>query len=142
MLVKTEIARQINFDENYTGCAYREETDFSIRITLAGYKVMFQPNAVQLNLPQVLSGKTGAHADGAEKWRQSALQCNKYFLDKNWDTVRAKYGIASTKEQLQEQFENEIRQSMRKKTDTPFSLFLKRIYFLLFILPKYKRGSD
>jgi 1,2-phenylacetyl-CoA epoxidase catalytic subunit len=56
--------------------------------------------------------------------------------------VRAKYGIASTKEQLQEQFENEIRQSMRKKTDTPFSLFLKRIYFLLFILPKYKRGSD
>lgn len=53
-----ELAIQILFDENFTGNAYREETDFFIRCTLQGAKVMYDSRAVQVNLPrQVATGE-------------------------------------------------------------------------------------
>ena len=89
-LVKKELAIQILFDENFTGNAYREETDFFIRCTLQGAKVMYDSRAVQVNLPrQVATG--GAHSRGRIKWYLSTIANNWYFLKKNWKNIQSYY---------------------------------------------------
>lgn len=85
-----ELAIQILFDENFTGNAYREETDFFIRCTLQGAKVMYDSRAVQVNLPrQVATG--GAHSRGRIKWYLSTIANNWYFLKKNWKNIQSYY---------------------------------------------------
>ena len=51
-LVKKDILNDITFDINYTGNAYREETDLFTRITSVGYKIYYDPSAIQINLPR------------------------------------------------------------------------------------------
>lgn len=56
------------------GCAYREETDFSFRLSLDfGAKLMYVARAVQLNLPNYMVKQTGTRAGGYEVWQKSAL---------------------------------------------------------------------
>lgn len=48
---RMEIIRKIGgFDERFIGNAMREETDFSLRIFKAGYKIIFEPKAVLVHL--------------------------------------------------------------------------------------------
>lgn len=55
LLVKAELARACRFDIKYHGCAYREETDFSFRLSIDfGAKLMYDFRAVQLNLPNYM----------------------------------------------------------------------------------------
>jgi glycosyltransferase involved in cell wall biosynthesis len=133
-LIKSEIAKSIKFDTNYLGCAYREETDFFIRVKLMGYKIMFQPLAVQINLPSYITGDSGAHAGGYKKWVESACSCNKYFLEKNWETICEKYGYTTTKERMQNNFERRLRKN------NFLEQLLKIIYFKYVIVPLYKIG--
>lgn len=95
-LVQKEIAQEILFDTNYTGNAYREETDFFVRCSLAGAKIMYDSRAVQINLPrEICTG--GAHAGGRIKWYISSMQNNWYFLEKNWKQIKNKYGCSKNK---------------------------------------------
>jgi transposase len=128
-LIKTDIAKSLQFDTGYTGCAWREETDFFIRATLAGYKLMYQPLATQINLPLSISGNTGAHSGGHKQWVESVIECNKYFLEKNWEALREKYGFSMTWEQMQRNF---IKICQRKTTR--LWRILKKVYFKLFFI--------
>lgn len=95
-LVQKEIAQEILFDTNYTGNAYREETDFFVRCSLAGAKIMYDSRAVQINLPREICTE-GAHAGGRIKWYISSMQNNWYFLEKNWKQIKNKYGCSKNK---------------------------------------------
>lgn len=61
--VKRERALQIGgFDENFTGAAYRFETDFAMRLTAAGGKVWFEPRASLRHL-QLATGGLRSYGD-------------------------------------------------------------------------------
>jgi len=61
--VKRERALGIGgFDENFTGAAYRFETDFAMRLTAAGGKVWFEPRASLRHL-QLATGGLRSYGD-------------------------------------------------------------------------------
>lgn len=126
LLVKKELAKSCRFDTNYHGCAYREETDFSFRLSLDfGAKLMYDARAVQLNLPNYMVKQTGARAGGYEVWRKSALECNQYFLDKNWDKISRCYHIHRDIATLQKEFE----ESLADRKISSMKVILKNLYF-------------
>lgn len=136
MLCRQAGAKQILFDTKYTGCAYREETDFCIRSFFAGMKLVYEPRAVQINLPSKIVGTTGAHKEGKKKWLESALECNRYFFDKNWENLISHFGISISKETMILQTEEDIRRIAMQKTN-PIKEILKKIYFKMIIIPQY-----
>lgn len=91
-LIRTELARQILFDEKYIINAYREETDFLIRANLIGAKIYYQPKAIQINLPRSIASG-GAHSSGRIVWLLACVYNNWYFLRKNYRLVKKKYNI-------------------------------------------------
>ena len=91
-LMKKELALKILFDVNYTGNAYREETDFFLRCSLEGARILYDSRAVQVNLPrETVSG--GAHSMGRVRWYINTIQNNWYFLKKNAKAIQAHYGF-------------------------------------------------
>ena len=91
-LVEKELAQKILFDVNYIGNAYREETDFFIRCSLNGAKIMYDSRAIQINLPrQMASG--GAHGMGRVRWYIYTIRNNWYFLKKNGKAIQRQYGF-------------------------------------------------
>lgn len=89
-LVKTELAKKIKFDTNYIGNCYREETDFFIRCKLAGAKLFYNSDAVQINLPRKLA-TGGSHSSGKLKWYYYTIINNHYFMKKNWKKIRTNF---------------------------------------------------
>lgn len=128
MLIKANLARVCRFDTNYHGCAYREETDFSFRLSLDfGAKLMYDARAVQLNLPNYMVRETGARAGGYEAWRKSAMECNQYFLDKNWDKISQHYQLTQPKEMLQKEFQ----EGLQERKNNILKTLAKNIYFFI-----------
>lgn len=134
-LVKTELARKCRFDPNFKGCAYREETDFFFRLNLDyDAKLMYDARAVQMNLPSYMVKNTGAREGGYSTWRQSAVECNLYFLKKNWKKICAKYGIERSIEEMQTEFEASL--PMQAPKTNPLKTMLKQLYFQCFVYHK------
>jgi glycosyltransferase involved in cell wall biosynthesis len=139
-LVKTDVARLIQFDIHYLGCAYCEETDFLIRATLAGYKSIFQPKAVQVNLPPCLVKNSGARAEGPIKWQESAIQCSNYFLDKNWESICRYFDFSTTKKEMQDIFKYKITMTAKKmRFKNSITAWLKKTYFKYMVMPFYRK---
>lgn len=51
-LCRRDIFKNIHFDTRYGGNAFREETDLFTRVSAAGYKIVYDSKAVQINLPR------------------------------------------------------------------------------------------
>lgn len=66
-LCKTQVAREMQFDVKIEGNAYREETDFLIRATLAGYTIYYTSSANQINLPSAMCSG-GARSKNHRHW--------------------------------------------------------------------------
>jgi len=131
-LVNKELATQCLFDTNYHGCAYREETDFFFRLSLDyGAKLLYDARACQLNLPVYMVKQTGARSGGSKVWRESAIECNRYFLEKNWSKIARRYGINKSVEEMQRQFEMSL--PTEEKQESKIKLLLKQIYFRLIV---------
>lgn len=131
-LVKTELATQCLFDTNYKGCSYREETDFFFRLSLDfGAKLYYDARACQLNLPVYMVRQTGARSGGYKVWRESAIECNRYFLEKNWQKIAHRYGINKSADEMQRQFEMSL--PMEEKQESKIKRLLKQIYFRLIV---------
>ena len=96
-LCRASIARDTLFDEAYTGNCYREETDFLVRAGASGAKIVFEPRAVQINLPRS-KASGGAQGQGSfigrrlRYFSQSAGN-NWRFLTKNRKALEAVLGI-------------------------------------------------
>lgn len=96
-LCRTELAARVGFDEGYDGNCYREETDFLIRARAAGAKIVYEPRAVQANLPRSMAGG-GAHGSGSFVLRKlryfhQAARNNARFLKKNGRELNKALGL-------------------------------------------------
>ena len=107
-LISTQLARELLFDINYQGNAYREETDFFFRAALADKKIIYDSAAVQINLPRAVSGG-GAHAGTSDEWYRSAIENNDYFLRKNYAAMQAKWNLPHSIEQMRMFFAAEMK---------------------------------
>jgi len=69
------------FDTNFTGNAVREETDLSVRIRKAGYKIFYNPNASVIHY---MNNSGGTRTEANEQYWYSLFKNQSYFYYKNF----------------------------------------------------------
>lgn len=115
MLADTATARAIMFDTAFKGNAYREETDFGIRVELSGRKLLYDSQAVQVNLPASMVRGGGSHTRSSREWYRSTIENNDYFLDKNYAAMQAKWNLSCTIEEMRRMFAREMAARWRQE---------------------------
>lgn len=113
-LCKTQVAREMQFDVKIEGNAYREETDFLIRATLAGYTIYYTSSANQINLPSAMCSG-GARSKNHRHWAENAIRNNDYFIDKNYDSMQKMFSLPRTKDEMKALFRVQIKKLVRQK---------------------------
>ena len=113
-LCKTQVAREMQFDVKIEGNAYREETDFLIRATLAGYTIYYTRSAKQINLPSAMCSG-GARSKNHRHWAENAIRNNDYFIDKNYDSMQKMFSLPRTKDEMKALFRVQIKKQVRQK---------------------------
>lgn len=113
-LCKTQVAREMQFDVKIEGNAYREETDFLIRATLAGYTIYYTSSANQINLPSAMCSG-GARSKNHRHWAENAIRNNDYFIDKNYDSMQKMFSLPRTKDEMKVLFRVQIKKQVRQK---------------------------
>ena len=113
-LCKTQVAREMQFDVKIEGNAYREETDFLIRATLAGYTIYYPSSANQINLPSAMCSG-GARSKNHRHWAENAIRNNDYFIDKNYDSMQKMFSLPRTKDEMKALFRVQIKKQVRQK---------------------------
>lgn len=113
-LCKTHVAREMQFDVKIEGNAYREETDFLIRATLAGYTIYYTSSANQINLPSAMCSG-GARSKNHRHWAENAIRNNDYFIDKNYDSMQKMFSLPRTKDEMKALFRVQIKKQVRQK---------------------------
>lgn len=113
-LYKTQVAREMQFDVKIEGNAYREETDFLIRATLAGYTIYYTSSANQINLPSAMCSG-GARSKNHRHWAENAIRNNDYFIDKNYDSMQKMFSLPRTKDEMKALFRVQIKKQVRQK---------------------------
>jgi glycosyltransferase involved in cell wall biosynthesis len=106
VLLKSDVAHKICFDERYRGSAYREETDFFIRCSKAGYILYSCPEAMAFNLPRTETAG-GAHALTPWHYELSAIANNWRFLKNHYHYLHNEWGLAVPRLTLQARFTRE-----------------------------------
>lgn len=113
-LCKTQVAREMQFDVKIEGNAYREETDFLIRATLAGYTIYYTSSANQINLPSAMCSG-GARSKNHRHWAENAIRNNDYFIDKNYDSMQKMFSLPRTEDEMKALFRVQIKKQVRQK---------------------------
>ena len=113
-LCKTQVAREMQFDVKIEGNAYREETDFLIRATLAGYTIYYTSSANQINLPSAMCSG-GPRSKNHRHWAENAIRNNDYFIDKNYDSMQKMFSLPRTKDEMKALFRVQIKKQVRQK---------------------------
>ena len=113
-LCKTQVAREMQFDVKIEGNAYREETDFLIRATLAGYTIYYTSSANQINLPSAMCSG-GARSKNHRHWAENSIRNNDYFIDKNYDSMQKMFSLPRTKDEMKALFRVQIKKQVRQK---------------------------
>ena len=113
-LCKPQVAREMQFDVKIEGNAYREETDFLIRATLAGYTIYYTSSANQINLPSAMCSG-GARSKNHRHWAENAIRNNDYFIDKNYDSMQKMFSLPRTKDEMKALFRVQIKKQVRQK---------------------------
>ncbi len=113
-LCKTQVAREMQFDVKIEGNAYREETDFLIRATLAGYTIYYTSSVNQINLPSAMCSG-GARSKNHRHWAENAIRNNDYFIDKNYDSMQKMFSLPRTKDEMKALFRVQIKKQVRQK---------------------------
>ena len=113
-LCKTQVAREMQFDVKIEGNAYREESDFLIRATLAGYTIYYTSSANQINLPSAMCSG-GARSKNHRHWAENAIRNNDYFIDKNYDSMQKMFSLPRTKDEMKALFRVQIKKQVRQK---------------------------
>lgn len=81
MSYRFEAVRQVGgFDRNYIGTALLEDTDYSHRVRVAGWKLIFEPAAELVHLSALTGGVRVEDALRAERWR---FRSTAYYVRKH-----------------------------------------------------------
>jgi GT2 family glycosyltransferase len=80
------------FDTNFTGNAYREETDMCVRTMRAGYKIIYEPKA---EIAHYMNNSGGSRTFENEKYWRAYFKNQCYFFIKNFNSPIFLIGIVS-----------------------------------------------
>jgi GT2 family glycosyltransferase len=80
------------FDTNFTGNAYREETDMCVRTKRAGYKIIYEPKA---EIVHYMNNTGGSRSFQNEKYWHTYFKNQCYFFIKNFNSTIFLIGIVS-----------------------------------------------
>jgi GT2 family glycosyltransferase len=81
MSYRAEAVHQVGgFDRNYIGTALLEDTDYSHRVRVAGWKLIFEPAAELVHLSALTGGVRVEDALRAERWR---FRSTAYYVRKH-----------------------------------------------------------
>jgi GT2 family glycosyltransferase len=75
------IEKVSGFDERFVGNAMREETDFSLRVVKAGYRIRFEPRAVVRHLAHPSGGSRRANR---RQWYEDFFANEVYFFKRHF----------------------------------------------------------
>jgi len=78
---KQALAAEAQYDPNYRGSAWREETDFGLTAYLRGFTIYFEPKAIVFELPKT-DHRGGQWELPLSVYVASAIRNNWYFLNK------------------------------------------------------------
>jgi glycosyltransferase involved in cell wall biosynthesis len=82
MLARTEVFRDVKFDEAYIVNFWREESDFQLSARERGYKLVFCPHAISFNL-EIENDRGGAHSAVGFRKVKYSVRNNWYFVRKH-----------------------------------------------------------
>jgi glycosyltransferase involved in cell wall biosynthesis len=82
VLARREWYQRIDFDVQYTGNCFREETDFLLQASSSGARIFLDGRAVQINLPRSAS-TGGARSSGRIRYEWYSLVNTWRFLQKH-----------------------------------------------------------
>lgn len=103
LLMQADLAKKVMFDEGYTGNAYREETDFTVRCSKLGAKIIYDSRAIQYNLPPNIA-VGGARGKAVWRYKWYCIRNNWRFLNANWNFLKNKYQLNSSSIEIQLKF--------------------------------------
>lgn len=94
VLVKRDIFKVVQFDINYKGNAFREETDFFTRVSALGKNIYYDSKAIQINLPRnIIIQKSSLIKYKIKSSYYEFINTYKY-LRNNIDFIQSYYGIS------------------------------------------------
>ncbi len=85
MLGRTDVFRKVQYDDQYRGSAYREETDFQLSAWEAGSKLVYCPHAMTFNV-KTENDRGGVHATWGFKRAT-------WTIKNNWRLLRKHRGL-------------------------------------------------
>jgi glycosyltransferase involved in cell wall biosynthesis len=91
-LAKKEVYSKMEYDVNYPGNGFREETDPQILALIAGRKIIFTPNTCCYHLPRP-SVRTGGQRMSDLKIAYWTTRNNIYFLKKHHAKLAQRYNL-------------------------------------------------
>jgi len=92
-IVRTELARAVGWDELLRPPSYREETDFFLRASAAGFRLVMSREAVCFNLPPGLAFGGGQWTMPRWRYELGAIKCNHRFLARNYAFLKSRGAI-------------------------------------------------
>ena len=94
MLAKTELFREIRFDEIYRGNSWREETDFQLSAREHGYRLACCPHAICFNF-EISNDRGGVYAAVGLRREKWVIINNWLFVKKHEDFIRENFEIGN-----------------------------------------------
>jgi glycosyltransferase involved in cell wall biosynthesis len=92
-LIKRDIYSKIQYDINYFGNGYREETDPQISALKQGAKIYFCPQAICYHLPRDITLQGGQRTMNYVEYNYWMFKNNTYFLNKHYSFLKERYGL-------------------------------------------------
>lgn len=87
-LMKRSVWERIRYDEDYPVNGYREESDFYVRCSRAGYRLIFCPHTVCYHLPRESVTAGGQWRGNPWGYRYWSVRNNIRFLRRHYDYLR------------------------------------------------------
>ena len=92
-MVRKEKIQQIQFDTNFLGNGYREDTNPQISMLENGCKIIFCPNTLCYHLPRLKKDTGGQWSHGQLYYLFWTMKNNVYFLNKHYNFLKRKYSL-------------------------------------------------
>jgi len=94
MLGRTDVFRKVQYDDQYRGSAYREETDFQLSAWEAGCKLVYCPHAMTFNV-KTENDRGGVHATWGFKRASWTIRNNWRFLRKHRELIAREFDVGN-----------------------------------------------
>ncbi len=96
-LIKAELTKDIKFDPSFIVNAAREDMDYLVRQAKKGRKMVYVPDAYEIDLPRTFVRGGGSHS--IDQWKNCiySVRNNNYFINRHYEFLKSKGYISVNK---------------------------------------------